>query len=605
MVDQRIAVVIESFFNQKGFSQSLSTLKAFENHIQSTNKAMAELSRYNVVLDKFGNFRDAKSNGLMGPTFEKQIVNTNKRMNKFNSNWDATYNSIMKSGNMLSKPQNNMFSSIDSFSKKALKNLKAARANFSMEFLGVMFFGMMLQKFFTSLAKSTVSSFMKITEGMTSSGQAVSALMVSWELLKFSIGSAIASVLEGLMPVIMPIISGIIDWVQQNEKLTGSWILIGAAIGGALFLFGQMWLGVEALNNVFSRLFGASFLGSVDKANTKLSVTEKIINGIGKVVGIYFLIEGISGLLSDTENFLGDIGTVFEGIGFIWGGKKGGMVALGGIALRLLDEGLNQDAITWTSMFRTALESAFAGYLVGGVHGAFIAVGAAIVFRLLAPGVQWTQDLIADTKELKSIYQDDSWISLFWDRMTKGKDATLEGDTNSMFDDMGFKSMTPKNETIDWFGSAKVEIKSMKEEFDTIPPVLNETIIKSEALNKSVANFKPPSADELKGTIFDPEATKKSSVAVDSYTTAVSGLDTALGGASDNNGKKTGGLNSAFSTLTTDFNDFSLFLENTYLPLMDDLQDSLWANARAASAAAAAHERYNRALEGSTGGASD
>jgi hypothetical protein len=126
---------------------------------------------------------------------------------------------------------------------------------------------MQIKALFEGVARSTVASFMKISEGATSQGQAVNALQGTWELLKFSIGSAIATVLEGLLPVILPIIEGITDWIQRNEKLVGWFIIIGIVVGTVLMVFGSLVIGIEAIaNSIIKLISGTSSLNALGKA---------------------------------------------------------------------------------------------------------------------------------------------------------------------------------------------------------------------------------------------------------------------------------------------------------------------------------------------------
>jgi len=267
MVNNEIAILIESFFNSKGFKDAVNQVAQLkqlvmssQNQLSRFNKIKAfgsntkEIDEMNGYLSEFGFIAKksgaivSKSTGRVANAMQLQTIATDYAEGGF-----ARYQkSFTKLDNILKKPSG--FKDIDKFMGKITKNGKAVGKAFAMEFLGIMFFGMMLKQAFESLAKSTVGSFMKITEGMTSSGQAVNSLYASMELLKFSIGSGIASVLESLLPVLLPIIMAISDWVQQNQKLTG-WIVISAIVLGTfLFLLGQMWLGLTAAKQAFGTI---------------------------------------------------------------------------------------------------------------------------------------------------------------------------------------------------------------------------------------------------------------------------------------------------------------------------------------------------------------
>ena len=122
------------------------------------------------------------------------------------------------------------------------KQTRGVFTRFRMEFLSFMFFGMQLQRMFTSLAKSVTSTFKKIMESANIQGTAIQRLGGYWEYLKFVIGSALNRVLGPLMPLITEIIMKVARWVQQNPKLTAGIIALGIAIGALLFFGSQLVL---------------------------------------------------------------------------------------------------------------------------------------------------------------------------------------------------------------------------------------------------------------------------------------------------------------------------------------------------------------------------
>lgn len=127
------------------------------------------------------------------------------------------------------------------------RRMEAFSRNFQMWALGVMFFGMQMQRTFTRIATSGVGSFMRITEGATLAGQGITSLSVHFELLKFAVGNAIATALMPLLPTIVDIITQIKDWIEENPKLFTGIVLMGIAVGGLLFIVGMLTLGISSL----------------------------------------------------------------------------------------------------------------------------------------------------------------------------------------------------------------------------------------------------------------------------------------------------------------------------------------------------------------------
>lgn len=108
---------------------------------------------------------------------------------------------------------------------------------FRMEMLGVMFFGMGLQKFFTGLLKPAL----KLT-GMFEIWTAVLQIVfLPMALL--------------LLNVLMPLFEWMMNWSESTKRMVGWLVLIGAVIGATLFLFGMFALGIGSVILAFAGLF--------------------------------------------------------------------------------------------------------------------------------------------------------------------------------------------------------------------------------------------------------------------------------------------------------------------------------------------------------------
>jgi len=129
----------------------------------------------------------------------------------------------------------------------AMKKAAIITRRFKFEWLGILFFGMAIKRFFGGILRAGVSTFTKLHESSGFFGTAIQQLSVHWEYLKYIVGSAINSVLEPLMPKIMDIISRVSDWIQQHKKLVGSVIIVGLILGGLMVLLGTLKLGFSSL----------------------------------------------------------------------------------------------------------------------------------------------------------------------------------------------------------------------------------------------------------------------------------------------------------------------------------------------------------------------
>ena len=134
-------------------------------------------------------------------------------------------------------------------SKAMVENAKKMKKSFSMHFLGIMFGGMALQKMFMTMATIAQESFMRITEGQGAAAESFHALNASMELVKFSIGNAIATALQPYLPLIIEIAEKISDWVGNNQKLIAGLVIGGIVLGTLALTIGQAYLFAEALTN--------------------------------------------------------------------------------------------------------------------------------------------------------------------------------------------------------------------------------------------------------------------------------------------------------------------------------------------------------------------
>lgn len=176
--------------------------------------------------------------------------------------------------------------------QKPLKRLGATmsrqKMGFQMWALGVMFFGMQVMRIFSRIAKSAFDSFNKIMgESITTAREAMMGLSASTEMLKFSIGSAIASSLEPFIPLLLNIIDSVSDWVEQNEELTTSLTLGGVALGAFMFFGGQMILFISSMS-IFWFMWGAAIKAAIAAAVSALAPFAGWIALIIILVGLLY-----------------------------------------------------------------------------------------------------------------------------------------------------------------------------------------------------------------------------------------------------------------------------------------------------------------------------
>jgi len=152
--------------------------------------------------------------------------------------------------------------------------------NFRMEFLGIMFGGMLIQRTFQMLAKTTTDTFMKISQGATPAGQAITALSAEMTFLRFTIGRVIGEALLPMLPKLIELIDNVRNWISENPKLTTGLIVAGIAFGFLLFVVGSLALLVNSL----SILFGPKGLLGAMRLVSKVGVISALKTSAAWVV---------------------------------------------------------------------------------------------------------------------------------------------------------------------------------------------------------------------------------------------------------------------------------------------------------------------------------
>lgn len=195
-------------------------------------------------------------------------------------------------GKATAEAANLMGTSLNKMGSAATK----ARTNFMMNFFSIMFTGQQVQRTMLRLATSTISTFMKISEGSTSASKAFTELGAMWDILKFAIGNAIATALEPLIPIIIGIIAAIVDWVSRHPRLTAAIILTALALGALMAMVGTLVLLIGSLKNIMVMLDFEKFSAGALKFGTSM-LTWAAANPILAAIAVLLAI-GAAAMLS-------------------------------------------------------------------------------------------------------------------------------------------------------------------------------------------------------------------------------------------------------------------------------------------------------------------
>lgn len=201
---------------------------------------------------------------------------------------------------------------------------------FRMELLGVMFFGMMLNRAFTGLIKTSLE-WMGVTE-----------------LLSTTLGILFLPLAEWFLEIVLKLLEWVSGLTETQKKWISSLVLLAIAFSGFLLLFGQFGLGIQALKaagfgGLVTRIGGIgtaanNAFGKVDTLANKVKSMARIAGAV-----IFF---GLAIKDAAEGQFIAAIGDVLVGAGFIVGGPVGIAMGTIGIVLKLMgDEELMIDVI--------------------------------------------------------------------------------------------------------------------------------------------------------------------------------------------------------------------------------------------------------------------
>src|SRR3990167_5849625 len=196
--------------------------------------------------------------------------------------------------------------------KDTTRESVSQRTNMAMNFLSILFVGQMVERFFKQLAITTLSTFMKIADSTNTAKQSVILLSASWEYLKFTVGNAIATVLEPLIPTIVRVVEVIADWIQQHPKLTAGLITAGVGLGVFISTLGNMWFFVASLVYIYE-LLGIAAIASILSFEGLREINAEIFTGLWPSIegtkNRLLKVFGVNIELGDTFRYLGAIAT--------------------------------------------------------------------------------------------------------------------------------------------------------------------------------------------------------------------------------------------------------------------------------------------------------
>ena len=154
---------------------------------------------------------------------------------------------------------------------------------FRMEMLGVMFFGMGLQKFFTGLLRPALEA-----TGI-------------FELFAAVLQLLFLPIVLALLPWIIKFATWLINLPESTKLAIGKFVIFGAILGGALFLVGMFALGIGSIILAFG-----GFIAIIVMVITSIAGFLMSFVGMAGPIGIVIAALGIFGIALPAARAFGD-----------------------------------------------------------------------------------------------------------------------------------------------------------------------------------------------------------------------------------------------------------------------------------------------------------
>jgi ABC-type Co2+ transport system permease subunit len=260
-----------------------------------------------------------------------------------------------------------------------------SRVPFAGYALSLMFFGQQIQKLFTGLAKSALSTFDDVAHSMSGMVTATDLLNGEWTYLKYSLGDALQPIIEWLVPIV----SAIADWVSENQSLAAGLVVTAIVLGGILALGGALKLAIDGFTGALIAVKGAS--GGITAVGAAIAGLI-----VGFVIVGYYILKLKSELGSWYEFFL----AVARGIARAYAVVASALYASFASAWNLIKMG-------WNGVV-TFIESGI-NVIVSGVNALINSINKLSGGLINIPTIKFKADFSAvkaNTKSISSAYTD-------------------------------------------------------------------------------------------------------------------------------------------------------------------------------------------------------
>lgn len=167
---------------------------------------------------------------------------------------------------------------------------KKKTRNFKMEYLGIMFAGMAVDRVMTQLFKNMIKDYKEFTKNAaTPLSKSLTRLEANWKFLKFSIVEVMSGFLTSALDKIANFMNKLAKADPSKLKLLGSSLLILAGAAKLFMIGGQAMLGLEAIKTFIAR----RNLNRMTKATGKINKLNYALRGLAGAAGITLSISAV------------------------------------------------------------------------------------------------------------------------------------------------------------------------------------------------------------------------------------------------------------------------------------------------------------------------
>jgi len=219
----------------KGLGRAQTQLKSVGKNMQNFGQVMQAPMENFKMMNKVVGMSVQRFNKFAKGLAPEALQEFGLRMRKSGAFVDIHTKRVMSATNA-QKQMTQQVSNLGGKVGNTFRRLTHGMRGFRMEALGVMFFGMMMQRMFMGLLQPVMEAF-----GV-------------FDLFRLMLLTLFLPVMEMIFPILLDIVERFINLSDSTKKMIGIFVILGAIFGVVLMVFGQFALGIGSLILFFGAL---------------------------------------------------------------------------------------------------------------------------------------------------------------------------------------------------------------------------------------------------------------------------------------------------------------------------------------------------------------